>query len=187
MRQPALGEVNQEQAQIIKRICTACGEEKSLVDFSTDKRKPSGYSQPCSFCHNARTRKWSAAETAKGGRFWPYRLKRDFGLSKEDYLIKFEKQNGVCAICGETDSVGTWLAVDHDHACCLGNKSCGKCIRDLLCRNCNLLLGNCHEKIEILLSAIQYLRSHNGGDNPDPGDGLGANPVEPSVISCGNS
>jgi hypothetical protein len=43
---------------------------------------------------------------------------------------------------------------DHNH-------ETGK-LRDLLCSSCNLLLGNCRENEEILLSAIRYLRKHNG-------------------------
>lgn len=34
------------------------------------------------------------------------------------------------------------LVVDHDHRCCPGDtKSCGKCIRGLICRPCNLAIG----------------------------------------------
>lgn len=33
------------------------------------------------------------------------------------------------------------IRVDHDHKCCPGRKSCGRCIRGLLCDSCNLDLG----------------------------------------------
>jgi hypothetical protein len=35
-----------------------------------------------------------------------------------------------------------FLHVDHDHACCPGPKSCGKCVRFLLCDKCNVGLGS---------------------------------------------
>lgn len=33
------------------------------------------------------------------------------------------------------------LVVDHDHACCPGDHSCGKCVKGLICFDCNTALG----------------------------------------------
>lgn len=47
-------------------------------------------------------------------------------------------QDGTCAICHENEAT----CVDHDHACCpTSEKSCGRCIRGLLCNQCNWRLG----------------------------------------------
>ena len=49
------------------------------------------------------------------------------------------------------------LVIDHDHACCPGTRSCGKCVRGLLCNWCNRLLGMAFDNPAILAGAIQYL------------------------------
>lgn len=43
-----------------------------------------------------------------------------------------------CGICGTTDSR---LCIDHDHSCCPGVYSCGRCVAGILCIHCNLIEG----------------------------------------------
>ena len=51
---------------------------------------------------------------------------------------------------------GSWC-IDHDHSCCPGINSCGKCVRALLCHNCNTTLGRVGDDPEILQAMIAYL------------------------------
>ena len=81
-----------------------------------------------------------------------------FGVNREKYEEMFFNQNLGCAICGKLNSSGRMLAIDHDHNCCPGEKTCGKCIRGLLCDNCNHGLGKFKDDIELLIKAVKYLK-----------------------------
>lgn len=64
-------------------------------------------------------------------------------MTREWYETLLAEQNGCCAICGTTDPGRyTVFCVDHDHACCPGERTCGQCVRGLLCLNCNIALGH---------------------------------------------
>lgn len=70
---------------------------------------------------------------------------KKYNTTVEEYRDKLILQSGLCAICGHlSHHHGTLqrLQVDHDHICCdLKTKSCGKCLRGLLCADCNVLLS----------------------------------------------
>ena len=70
---------------------------------------------------------------------------KKYGTTVEWYRDRLLEQNGVCALCRHlSHHHGTIqrLQVDHNHECCdLHTKSCGKCLRGLLCADCNILLS----------------------------------------------
>lgn len=68
-------------------------------------------------------------------------------------------QGGVCAICRlpESKHHSLMLKIDHDRACCPKSGSCGKCVRGLLCSNCNSGLGMFGDNQAALRAAIDYL------------------------------
>ena len=84
-----------------------------------------------------------------------------YNMSLEDYASWFEKQGGVCAICGQPPKDGEDLSVDHDHRCCPAGKSCGKCIRGLLCHGCNMRLGQLES--DLSGKSVEYLLRSRGG------------------------
>jgi len=78
-----------------------------------------------------------------------------FGLTSEQVLDMLVTQGGCCAIC-RIDLPGKFY-IDHDHACCSHSGSCGKCVRGILCSNCNTGLGRFSDSVELMLTAIEYL------------------------------
>jgi hypothetical protein len=66
-----------------------------------------------------------------------------YHLTKDEFLIMLAGQDGRCALCQEVfpEDLSYRPHIDHDHACCPGKLTCGKCIRGLLCQGCNRLLG----------------------------------------------
>lgn len=98
-------------------------------------------------------------QTALGWCQRHYRPYANYRLTPEQFASLLESQGGRCAIC-ETGTPGGphgWWQVDHDHACCPGQRCCGKCVRGLLCGRCNSLLGYARDDPKRLRAAIQYL------------------------------
>lgn len=86
-------------------------------------------------------------------------VQRQYGLRDTDYGLLYEAQGGVCAICLRATGATRKLSVDHDHKCCAGSQSCGYCVRGLLCRPCNDMLGHARDQWSFFARAIRYLNS----------------------------
>lgn len=87
-------------------------------------------------------------------------LKYTYGITLDEYARLLEFQNGRCAICEGSSPGGRkeTFGVDHDHNCCPGRRSCGRCIRGLLCVNCNnRILGGANDNPDVLRRAVEYL------------------------------
>ena len=86
-------------------------------------------------------------------------VKRAYNLLPEQHVALLERQNYRCAFphCGVV--VDIFSPIDHNHGCCpITAKSCGKCVRSVLCKNHNIGLGM-FEKLnpECLIDAYNYL------------------------------
>ena len=77
-------------------------------------------------------------------------LKCLYGMSTADYDAMMTRQHGTCAIC-DTRPPEQTLAVDHSHA--------SKRVRGLLCRDCNLGLGNFKDDPRLTRRAADYLEA----------------------------
>jgi hypothetical protein len=71
-----------------------------------------------------------------------YRIS-SYGLTQAHFERLLDVQQHSCGMCREPFEEGQRVHVDHDHACCREkNRSCGECIRGLLCHACNIALGH---------------------------------------------
>lgn len=82
---------------------------------------------------------------------------KTYGLAEGEYQKLYEHQGGVCAICRRATGATRKLSVDHDHKCCPGGVSCGRCVRGLLCRPCNDMLGHLRDDSAAVARAHMYL------------------------------
>lgn len=80
-------------------------------------------------------------------------VRRYGGMTIEAYEQMIAKG---CWLCGSRER----LAVDHDHSCCPGQRTCGQCTRGVLCFICNAGLGRLGDSEAGLLRALEYLRSY---------------------------
>jgi hypothetical protein len=88
-------------------------------------------------------------------------LRRRYGFTPADVAALLATQQGVCAICATPDPGGNGtFCIDHDHSCCPGRESCGRCLRGALCHNCNRGIGCLKDSPDVLLAAVDYLRRY---------------------------
>lgn len=151
----------------LTKKCVTCKKVQDVEVFPRNKDGKYGRHSKCRICYKQYRRDWYLKNKVRhrakmdewletGDNKEKYRayqrarhLSKTFGLTVEDYDALAKAQNGVCAICKkpETDRP---LAVDHDHET---NE-----VRGLLCKRCNIGLGNLYDSVETLQSAIEYLQ-----------------------------
>lgn len=95
--------------------------------------------------HRVRSRARPSANSAESARrrnrAWRLRKYELTGEQFSPFLL--ESQGHSCGMCHEPFKAGRRICVDHDHACCPDReRSCGKCVRGLLCLRCNAALGH---------------------------------------------
>jgi len=89
-------------------------------------------------------------------------LRDVFKKSTEWYEETLKSQDGHCALC-PTEPSGRRLQVDHDHKCCPSRregtrKTCGECVRGLLCEACNTRLGHLEKTLKDTKGELRPLR-----------------------------
>lgn len=79
-----------------------------------------------------------------------------YGIDRFQFNAMYFEQDGACAICRIKEATH----VDHDHRCCPSFKSCGRCVRALLCVTCNSGIGNLGDSPELLRGAANYIEDY---------------------------
>lgn len=132
------------------KICSKCGVNKR------HKTRSGNYAVYCKSC-----------QFTYGNEKWHKRDKKEYNvirrvnkhnISKEEFIRKFELQEGKCEIC-KRDIVMTGkrhaknLAhLDHNHKT--------QVMRGVLCRGCNIAIGHFEENEQSMINAALYIRKY---------------------------
>jgi len=144
----------QTAADAVYKVCTKCGESKPHTEGffrhtkDTQHQIDNHYLKvQCRECDLAQSKAWQIRNPRGAKRA---SLKRNYGITLEQYDEMAEAQNWQCLICEKSQPNNDgFLCVDHDHST--------KEVRGLLCRKCNLALGNFLDSADLLKKALEYL------------------------------
>ena len=142
------------------KFCNDCNVVKSLDDFYRNKQA-NNYHSICKSCFGAKTKKWADANPeSRKKTYRKHHLKKRYGMSEGQHEAMLAEQGNACKACGSTDPKGRGVwHVDHDHSCCPGRDTCGKCVRGILCNDCNTALGLVEDDPGRLRKLIEYLEA----------------------------
>ena len=138
------------------KTCSACGFDLPLEAFGWANGPGSYLRGDCKACTYSKRIQYKIDNPE----LWKEQKRRilrkhKYNITQQDWEAIYELQQGKCAICERMLSDD--VCVDHDHACCAGIRSCGKCVRGLLCSPCNKALGWFEDDASRLNNAIAYL------------------------------
>lgn len=129
-----------ERNALGQKWCIACEAWLDEPAFNGCNKTLDGYEVSCRAC------KMLASKT------WRYKL------SGKEISERLATQHNKCAIC--PNDITNRFIIDHNHKCCPGYKTCGRCVRKLLCDGCNIGLGAFNDSLELLMKAYLYVEEH---------------------------
>lgn len=142
----------------MNKTCTKCGIEKDIELFAKGSKYNGGRRNICKRCHadymksywenNPDKRKVNIETSSKPKANW-----KRHKITEDKYNELFDLYDGKCHSCKENDAT----SVDHDHSCCSGQRSCGQCVRGLLCHYCNTALGLMKDSKSKIMLLAEYI------------------------------
>lgn len=155
---------NKKTGQIYS-ICKDCDTQRSLEYQQRNKETRTTYVKDYREVNREKLKAYDRERNQSSERklaMKASKLKHSYGLTLEQYYGMWEAQNNKCAICKKDLIEGKLGAhVDHDHTCCSGKTSCGKCIRGILCFDCNNGIERFKDNPALCREAALYLELLN--------------------------
>lgn len=139
-----MGKKDSTVAEGDTKTCRACGATKPIRQFRlrSDKKARRPDCQRCLIKRESQAPAFQKAQLK-----WV--LKNKYGITVQEFEEMLAEQRGVCAICGGLPKVHSRLFVDHCHR--------SGAVRGLLCNTCNAGLGQFGDRVDLLISALEYL------------------------------
>lgn len=116
-----------------RKHCPTCDDWLPVSSFGPHASLADGLNLYCATCRRDRS------------------LRSNFHMTAADWGRMFAAQGDACGICNTVDPGPRGWQTDHDHACCpQKGRSCGQCVRGVLCQPCNLALGHMETRPALL-------------------------------------
>lgn len=133
---------------ITAKVCRKCSVERTTDDFHwyTTKAGKRLQRHTCKVCIKEAVAK-HRQNNPRSKHTW---AKWTYNIDAETYDAMMERG---CDVCGSKSQ----LSIDHDHGCCPGKRSCGECVRGVLCRDCNWAEGLLGSDVSRIMALAAYL------------------------------
>lgn len=154
------------------KACPHCGGDmvqRYVKSGPNTGQKRGWYCRPCT------TKKVIAYRHREPDKTLDSKLWTFYRIRLADWQRMLSEQGGRCKACGRVPEGkngvrASGFVIDHDHRCCKGSrdrwgatghgeKICGKCIRGLVCQQCNVALAMVDDSTDHLAALAEYLRA----------------------------
>jgi endonuclease III-like uncharacterized protein len=125
--------------------CSRCSQEKVLEEFYKSKGY---YKNPCKECSRKYYHNIKDTERYKE-QYLRASLLRSYGITLEQRNEMIENQESKCKICVTEFTKYLGPCVDHCHST--------KKVRGILCAQCNLIIGQLKDNVQIAKNIVKYL------------------------------